>query len=92
MTPSSPHCLLNKFNFCKLNGRKVIANFAGGKITSYAGIVWLAELDKKLKITAKFSECFQDNRHLSYVDYSVQHLLAQRVYGIILGYEDVKGL
>ncbi len=89
MTPSFPQGLLNQFNFGKLNGRKVFANFAGGIITSDAGILWLAELDKKLKITAKFAECFQDNRHSSYVDYSVQHLLAQRLYGIILGYEDV---
>ena len=49
----------------------------------------LAELDKKLKITTRFSECFQDYRHLSYVDYTVRQLVAQRVYGIILGYEDV---
>jgi len=51
--------------------------------------VLIAELDKKLKITERFSDCFEDHRHLSYVDYSVNQLLAQRVYGIILGYEDV---
>jgi hypothetical protein len=89
MTPSSAQSRLNQFNFGKLNGRQVIANFAGGRITSDAGIVLIAELDKKLKITDRFSECFQDHRNLSYVDYSVHQLLAQRVYGIILGYEDV---
>ncbi len=57
--------------------------------TKSAGIVGLAELDKKLKITARFAECFQDYRNLSYIDYSVHQLLAQRVYGIALGYEDV---
>ncbi len=74
MTPSSPHFPLNQLNFGKLKKRQVIANFAGGRITSDAGIMLMAELDKKLKITAKFAECFQDNRHSSYVDYSVQHL------------------
>ncbi len=49
----------------------------------------MAELDKKLKITARFAECFQDHRNSSYVDYPVHQLLAQRVYGIVLGYEDV---
>ena len=49
----------------------------------------IAELDKKLQITTRFSACFQDHRNSSYVDYSVNQLLAQRVYGIILGYEDV---
>ncbi len=60
-----------------------------GELRDYAGIVWLAELDQKLKITAKFAECFRDYRSSSYTDYSVHQLLAQRVYGIILGYEDV---
>ena len=32
---------------------------------------------------------FRDYRAESYVDYSVHQLLAQRVYGIVLGYEDV---
>ena len=89
MTPSSDQSQLHHLNFGKLNGRQLIANFEGGKITSDAGIVLIAELDKKLKITERFSDCFEDNRHLSYVDYSVNQLLAQRVYGIILGYEDV---
>lgn len=89
MTPISSDSPLNQFNFGFLKGRKITANFSGGRITSDAGIIWLAELDKKLKITEKFAECFQDYRHLSYVDYPVHQLLAQRVYGIILGYEDV---
>ena len=76
-------------NFGKKKGKEIMANFNGGQISSDAGIVWLAELDKKLRITARFAECFQDHRHLSYLNYSVHQLLAQRVYGIALGYEDV---
>ncbi len=89
MTPSSTQCLHNQLNFGSIKGRKVIADFSGGKITSDAGILLMAELDKKLKITARFAQCFRDYRDSSYVDYSVHQLLAQRVYGIVLGYEDV---
>ena len=89
MTSSSDQSLPNQFNFGPLKGRNIIANFEGGKITSDAGIVLMAELDKKLKITTQFAECFRDYRHVSYLDYSLHHWLAQRVYGIILGYEDV---
>jgi hypothetical protein len=32
---------------------------------------------------------FRDYRDSSYTDYSVHQLLTQRVYGIVLGYEDV---
>ena len=89
MTPGSTESIKQKLNLGVIKGRKVIANFDGGIITSDAGILLIAELDKKQKITARFAECFQDYRNSSYVDYSVHQLLAQRVYGIILGYEDV---
>ncbi len=55
MTPISTHCLPSLLNFGSIKGRKVIANFEGGRITSDAGIVLMAELDKKLKITARFA-------------------------------------
>ena len=79
----------NQLNIGRVKGKEVIANFDGGKITSNAGIVLMAELDKKLKITAKFAECFQDHRNLSYVDYSVHQLLAQRIYGIAFLYRQI---
>lgn len=78
-----------KINLGKIRGREVLADFNGGKITSDAGIILIAELDKKLKITEKFAKCFQDYRHSSYRNYSLIRLLAQRLYSIILGYEDV---
>ena len=89
MTPNSTDYRPSKLNFGSRKGRKVIADFTGGRITSDAGIIWLAELDKKLQITARFAQCFRDYRDSSYVEYSVHQLLAQRVYGISLGYEDV---
>ncbi|MDJ0582353.1 IS1380 family transposase [Crocosphaera sp.] len=89
MSPHHPLTIRQAINFSKQKGKEMIANFDGGLITSDAGIVWIAELDKKLGITEKLANCFQDHRHPSYVDHSVHQLLAQRLYGIILGYEDV---
>ena len=89
MIPSYSQKPRQVINFSKPKGKEIIANFEGGLITSDAGIIWIGELDKKLGITEKFANCFRDYRHPSYVDYSVHQLLAQRVYGIILGYEDV---
>ena len=89
MTTNSTKRSSRYLNLGRLKGKEIIANFEGGIITSDAGIVLMAELDKKLRITARFAEGFQDYRNPSYVDYPVHQLLAQRVYGIILGYEDV---
>ena len=57
-----------KINFGKVKGKEIIANFSGGKITSDAAIVLMAELEKKRKITEMFAECFEDYRNLSYSD------------------------
>ena len=89
MTPFLSQNIPHQLNLGTIKGRKVIADFSGGRITSDAGIVLMAELDKKLRITKKFAECFKDYRSTYYTNYSVDQLLAQRVYGIILGYEDV---
>ncbi|HLO86191.1 MAG TPA: IS1380 family transposase, partial [Nostocaceae cyanobacterium] len=89
MTPNFRKKASSEFNLGKLKGKEIIANFSGGRITSNAGIVLIAELDKKLKISQRFAECFQDYRNSSYIDYSVEQLVTQRIYGLVLGYEDV---
>jgi hypothetical protein len=63
--------MTKKINLGRRKGKEIFVDFSGGQITSDAGIILMAELDKKLKITAKFAECFQDNRHSSYVNYSI---------------------
>ena len=55
MTPISRQYLPNELKLGSIKGRKVIADFSGGIITSDAGIILLAELDKKLRIKAKFA-------------------------------------
>jgi hypothetical protein len=89
MTPSSQKKASLQFNLGKFKGKEIIANFSGGSITSNAGIILIAELDKKLKISHRFANCFQDYRNSSYIDYSVEQLVTQRIYGLVLGYEDV---
>lgn len=89
MTSNPSPKISHQLNFGRIKGKEIIANFEGGRITSDAGIILMAELDKKLKISEKFAECFQDHRNLSYIDYSVHQLVSQRIYGLILGYEDV---
>ena len=89
MTYSLKEAISRNFHLGKIKGREIIANFQGGRISSDAGIIFRAELDKKLKITDRFAKCFQDYRHNSYRDYSLLQLLAQRIYAIVLGYEDV---
>jgi hypothetical protein len=89
MTPILTDCIPEQFNFGRVKGRNVIANFKGGKLTSDGGLVLVAELDKKRQITARFADCFSDHRRQGYVEHSVADLVAQRVYGLTQGYSDL---
>jgi hypothetical protein len=67
----------------------VVGKFDGGRITSDAGAVLLREVEKHFGIIRQFSACFTDYRDADRVEHRVQDLVAQRVYGLALGYEDL---
>ena len=69
--------------------REVVAQFDGGLITSDAGGLLLREADSRLQIIQQFADCFTDYRDPDLVDFTKQELLAQRVMGLALGYEDL---
>lgn len=66
-----------------------MVNFKGGTVTSDAGLMLIAALDQKRQITARFATCFQDYREPSRIEHSLETLIAQRVYGLVQGYEDL---
>ncbi|WP_397329689.1 transposase [Nostoc sp. FACHB-190] len=43
----------------------------------------------KLQITSQFAQCFKDYRKVNRVDHSIKDLITQRIYGLIMGYEDL---
>ena len=69
--------------------RTVRAAFDGGDITSDGGVLLLQEAEERAKIIEQFAHCFDDHRDPTRVEHTVRDLLAQRVYGIALGYEDL---
>ncbi len=82
-------CNQASFEFHALLQRKVIAKFDGGNITSDAGILLLREVEKRTGIIAGLAECFSDYRDPEAIEHTVRELLAQRIYGLCLGYEDL---
>ena len=89
MTPCKTDRIPKQFKFERENSRPVIVNFKGGTVTSDAGLSLIAELDRKRKITSRFAECFKDYRDVNRIDHSIYSLIAQRVYGLVMGYEDL---
>jgi hypothetical protein len=75
--------------FQGLGRRKVVAGFDGGEITSDAGGLLLREVAHGTAILSRFASCFSDYRDPNLIEHTVEELVAQRVYGIALGYEDL---
>lgn len=85
----STECTQERFDFHTLNRRDVVACFDGGEITSDAGALLLREVAHKTGILRQLAACFTDHRNPDRVEHHVSELIAQRVYGLALGYEDV---
>ena len=75
--------------FQELESRKVVADFTGGHLSTDGGGLLLQCIDRGLGVIAKLATCFRDGRDGRFVEHSVQELLAQRIYGQALGYEDL---
>jgi len=88
----STECNPELFEFAPVKGRRVVAAFDGGAITSDAGALLLGETDRAIGLTDRFAACFVDGRMAELVEHEVGTLVMQRVVGIALGYEDLNGL
>jgi hypothetical protein len=67
----------------------VRGRFDGGAITSDAGGLLLREVEKRTGIIAQFAACFRDHRDAERIEHTLKELVAQRVYALALGYEDL---
>jgi DDE family transposase len=82
-------CNQESFEFHPLGERQVRGQFDGGTITTDAGGLLLREVEKRTGIIAQFAACFTDHRDPERVEHKVKELVAQRVYALALGYEDL---
>src|SRR5512132_4024659 len=82
-------CTAKLFEFEAVERRSVVAGFDGGAITSNAGALLLGQVDHGLGLIHRFAQCFMDRRDSRYVEHRVETLVGQRVFGLVLGYEDL---
>jgi len=82
-------CNRESFGFHALGRRDVVARFDGGRISSDAGGLLLRETERITGIIDQFAACFTDHRDPELIEHTVGELVAQRVYALALGYEDL---
>jgi hypothetical protein len=82
-------CSRDLFGFAPVEGRRVEAAFDGGDATSDAGALLLGATDRAIGLVGRLASCFADGREAGLVEHTVATMVAQRVFGIALGYEDL---
>jgi hypothetical protein len=82
-------CNASAMDFGSTGGRRGVADFDGGRVSSDAGALLLGETDKAIGLIDRFTRCFRDGRDPRYTAHRLKTLLAQRVFGLALGYEDL---
>ena len=82
-------CKQEKFEFQGLGRRSVEADFSGGYLSSDGGGLLLREIGERTGLLARMEGCFTDLREPVLVEHPLRQLLAQRVFGLAQGYEDL---
>jgi Transposase DDE domain group 1 len=82
-------CSQSGFEFTAHFSRGVEVRFDGGQMTSDGGAVLLRETDRKIGLVERLAKCFRDGRSQQRVSHTMEQMLAQRIYGLALGYEDL---
>jgi hypothetical protein len=82
-------CNQESFEFAPHFSRRVVAEFSDERLTSDGGVLLLRQVEQRLRLLRRFAGCFLDGRDPARVEHTVAEMVAQRVYGLALGYEDL---
>jgi hypothetical protein len=82
-------CNATYLDFPMLGRREIVADFDGGDLTSDGGALLLRTTEQLTGVIRQFAACFADHRKSDRIEHTVEELVAQRVYALALGYEDL---
>ena len=84
-----PKCTEDKLSLGRLGRRVIEANFEGGDISTDGGVMLLRQTDERIGLTRAAAGVLSDSRDPGRIKHSLRDLLAQRIYGLCCGYEDL---
>jgi hypothetical protein len=82
-------CTQKSFQFAAHFSRRVVAEFSAERLTTDGGVLLLRQVDRRIQLLSRLASCFLDQRDPLRVEHTVAEMVAQRVYGLALGYEDL---
>jgi hypothetical protein len=69
-------------------GKTILMAFDGGRLTSDAGVLLLAEIERRLEIAERLARCIEDPRSPGRVHHTLAEMIRFRVLLIAAGYPD----
>ncbi|MEW6118894.1 MAG: IS1380 family transposase [Pseudomonadota bacterium] len=84
-----PDCTCQQMLFGRLGRREIEADFTGGAIGSDGGIMLVRQVDRKIGLSAAVATALSDPRDPERIRHPLRDLVAQRLYGLCCGYEDL---
>jgi hypothetical protein len=84
-----PKCTDATIELGRLGRRVIEANFEGGDISTDGGVLLLSRVDERIGLSRAAAAAFSDPRDPARITHSLRDLLAQRIYGLCCGYEDL---
>jgi len=82
-------CNQSRFQFEAHFSRQVVVDFDGERTSTEGGALLLREADRKIGLLKRVAACFTDGRDPGRIEHELELMLAQRIYGLALGYEDL---
>jgi len=82
-------CNQTTFPFEAHFARRVEARFDGSQMTTDGGALLLRAVDQRIRLLQRVVACFTDRRDAQRIEHELSEMLAQRIYGLALGYEDL---
>ena len=82
-------CTQDSFEFEAHSSRRVTATFDAGTLTTDGGGLLLRPTERRIGRLKRLAGCFTDWRRADRVEHRLDQMLAQRIYGLALGYEDL---
>jgi hypothetical protein len=84
-----PNCTNEPIELGKVGRRVIEAAFDGGDIVSDGGVLLLRQVDQRIGLTRAVARVFEERRRHASISHSMRDMLAQRIYGLCCGWEDV---
>jgi len=84
-----PKCTEARIDFGRLGRRIIEADFTGGDLSSDGGVMLLRQVDRKIGLSRAAASVLPDPRDPERIEHGLREMLAQRIYGLCCGYEDL---